>query len=300
MGMKRFISLVSISALLALTSLICDCTQAFAGVGGYKKATEGEDVIKNKLYPKKNRVELNGPNLGLILNQSYIDTYLVNGGINYFWSESWGLGAELTFAINKDRYERECVENFYNDPDFEIADECGGAENLEGLPRNPNGIGGNYGPAYVNIREYNMLLTGNAIWNPIYGKEIFFLAAVVNFDVFVTMGGGLAMTTFYPLETYLRNGNESRGNFPAQDSPNQGKRPGADPKNPAHEGSWGKEGRPDPQKESKVFLDAGVGQKVHINKTLNFKAELRNHLVLGTPGGFDMFFTLWAGLGARF
>lgn len=275
-----------------LSIVLLTSAPVLAGVGGYKKATEGDDVIKNKLYPKKNRVELNGPNLGLILNQSYIDTYLINGGVNYFWSESWGMGLELTFAMNKDRYERECIENFYNDPDYEIPDECGGPEKIE----NPNGnnLVGNYGPAYVNIREYNMLLTGNALWNPIYGKEIFFLSGVVNFDVFVSLGGGLAMTTFYPLETVLYNGKESRGTFPPQNGPND---PGAKPE---EVDNYGKAGRPPPRKESKIFLDAGVGQKIHINQRLNFKAELRNHLVLGTPGGFDLFFTLWAGLGMRF
>jgi outer membrane beta-barrel protein len=286
--------------LMACLSLLIDSRSVFAGVGGYKKATEGEDVIKNKLYPKKNRVELNGPNLGLILNQSYIDTYLINGGINYFWSESWGMGAEITFALNKDRYERDCIESFYNDVDYEIPEECGGPDKIQDAdadagPNNPSGLG-NYGPAYVNIREYNMLLTGNAIWNPIYGKEIFFLSGVVNFDVFVTMGGGLAMTTFYPLQTFLNNGNESRGNFPAPGN-TTAKRPGAEPD---ETDSYGKAGRPAPTKESKVFLEAGIGQKIHINKTLNFKAELRNHIVLGTPGGFDLFFALWAGVGARF
>jgi outer membrane beta-barrel protein len=293
---KKFIKSAIISVLSTTILFGFTGTQALAAVGGYKKATEGEDVIKNKLYPKKGKVELNGPNLGLILNQSYIDSYLINAGMNYFWSESWGMGAELSFVLNKDRYERYCVEHFYNDPDYEIADECGEPENLQGLPKDPNGSGGNYGPAYVNIREYNMLLTGNAIWNPIYGKEIFFLAAVVNFDVFVTMGGGLAMTTFYELDASLNNGKESRGNFPAPGS-TTGQRPGAEPN---ETDSYGKAGRPTPRKESKIFLDAGIGQKVHISQKLNFKAELRNHIVLGTPGGFDMFFTLWGGLGFRF
>ena len=44
----------------------------------------------------------------------------------------------------------------------------------------------------------------------------------------------------------------------------------------------------------------GIGQKVHFGKKCHAKAELRNHLVLGTPGGFDMFFTLWGGVGMRF
>jgi outer membrane beta-barrel protein len=268
---------------------------AFAGVGGYRKATEGEDVIKNKMYPKSGRVELNGLNVGKILNQSYIDTYVLNGGVNYFWSETWGLGVEMTYAINQDRPERECIENFYNDPDYEIGPECGSSENISNT--NGNNTTGNYGPAYVNIREYNYLFSGHGIWNPIYGKEIFFLSGVVNFDVFVTMGGGLAMSTFYPLDTKLKNGKESRGTFPPDGT--AGERPGTEPD---EEGGpyYGKEGRPDPQKQTNIFLEGGVGQKVHFGKKFHAKAELRNHLVLGTPGGFDMFFTLWGGVGMRF
>lgn len=266
-----------------------------AGVGGYKKATEGDDVIKNKLYPKKGKVELNGPNVGLILNQSYINTYIINGGINYFWSESWGLGLEMSYAINQDRQERQCIENFYNDPDHEIARECGEPGDI--ADNDGNGSKGNYGPAYVNIREYNYLFAGNGIWNPIYGKEIFFLSGVVNFDVYLTMGGGLAMSTFYPMTTTLGNGKESRGSFPQNGQ--TGPRPGTEPDD-AGGPYYGKEGRPTAVKEAKVFLDGGVGQKIHFGQRFNFKGELRSHLVLGTPGGFDIFFTLWGGLGMKF
>ena len=290
----KFKTIAQVTFTIALFGSVA-VPSAFAAVGGYKKATEGEDVVKNKLYPKKGRLELNGPNVGLILNQSYIDTYLVNGGVNYFWSETWGLGLEMSFAMNKDRKERYCIEHFYNDPDYEIAAECGEPGNIS--DQSGNGVTGNYGPAYVNIREYNMLFTGNAIWNPIYGKQIFFLSAVVNFDIFISMGGGLAMSTFYPLETKLANGKESRGSFPA---PGQsGDRPGTEP-DEAGGPYYGKEGRPTAQKQSNVFLDGGIGQKIHFGKKFHLKGELRNHLVLGTPGGFDMFLTLWGGLGMRF
>jgi outer membrane beta-barrel protein len=285
-------SLVQVSAVL-IFAWGCLASQSFAAVGGYRKATEGDDVVKNKLYPKKGRVEISGPNFGLILNQSYVDTYLVNGGFNYFWSETWGFGLDLTIAMNKDRAERQCIENFYNDPDYEIGPECGEPDNV--TDANGNGLKGNYGPAYVNIREYNTLITGNAVWNPIYGKEIFFMSAVMNFDVYVNMGAGLAMSTFYQLDTDLANGKPSRGSFPA---PGQtGDRPGAEPE---EEDSYGTAGRPTAQKQSNVFLDAGVGQKIHFAKKFHFKGELRNHLVLGTPGGFDMFFTLTGGFGMRF
>jgi outer membrane beta-barrel protein len=286
----NLISLLSGVIVVALI-LVGAADQAVAGPGGYKKATEGDDVVKNKLYPKKGKVELNLPNVGMILNQSYLDTYIVNGGINYFWSEVWGAGIDFSYAINKDRGERECVESFYNDPDYQVDQECGGEENLTGRA--------NYGPAYVNIREYNSIISANAIWNPIYGKEIFFLSAVGYFDVYATFGAGLASTTFYPQSTTLRNDRESRGTFPATGTAGA---PGASPTETDEDGRllYGKEGRPDPVKETKIVLEAGAGQKFHFGKALSFKLELRDHLVLGTPGGFDMFFTLWGGLGLRF
>ena len=141
------------------------------------------------------------------------------------------------------------------------------------------------------------MFAGNGIWNPIYGKEIFFLSGVVNFDVFITMGGGLAMSTFYPMDTKLGNGKESRGTFPA--SGTSGERPGTEP-DEAGGPYYGKEGRPTAQKQSNIFLDGGIGQKIHFGKKFHVKAELRDHIVLGTPGGFDMFFTLWGGVGMRF
>ncbi|MCX6117627.1 MAG: outer membrane beta-barrel domain-containing protein [Proteobacteria bacterium] len=269
-------------------------THLIAAAGGYKKATEGEDVVKNKLYPKKGKLELNGPNLGMILNQSYLNTYIVNGGVNYFWNEVWGVGLDFSYALNADRNERNCIENFYNDPDYNVGDECGPEDNLTGRA--------NYGPAYVNIGEYNYIFSGSAIWNPIYGKEIFFLSAVGYFDVYTTLGGGLAMTTFYPESKTLRNGKSSREGAFAPGNTKDPKNPGADPGTTDDEGKlvYGKEGRPNPVQESKILLQAGVGQKFHFAKSFSFKMELRDHIVIGTPGGFDMFFTLWGGLGYRF
>ena len=60
----------------------------------YRKATEGSDVVKNKLYPKRKKVEIAVPNLGLVMNQSYVNTFLVGGGFTYYLSESWGASVE--------------------------------------------------------------------------------------------------------------------------------------------------------------------------------------------------------------
>lgn len=272
---------------------------AFAGPGGYKKATEGDDVVKEKMYPKKGKLELNGPNLGIIMNQSYLDTYIVNAGLNYFPTEVWGFGAEFTYAMNNDRAERTCIENFYNkDPKDPPTAECG-SDPTAGTS-DPTKTRSNYGPAYVNIREYNYIFSANAIWNPIYGKEIFFLSAVGHFDLYVTAGGGMAFSTFYPQTTELSNGQPSRGgSFPESG----GTAPsGTGPEQTDSSGRlmYGKEGRPVAQRQSNPLLQAGIGQKFHFGQRFHFKTELRDHLVIGTPGGFDMFFTLWGGLGMRF
>ncbi len=275
-----------IKNLFVASAILLVCTSAFAGPGGYKKATEGDDVVKNKMYPKKGRVELNGPNLGLIMNQSYLDTYIVNGGINYFWSEVWGIGAEVTYALNKDRAERQCIETFYNkDPKEPPPAECGSSSNLTGTS--------NYGPAYVNIREYNYIFSANAIWNPIYGKEILFLSAVGHFDLYVTAGGGMAFSTFYPQTTTLKNGKESRGEFSTSNQPTGGA--SADETD-----SYGTPGRPAAIQQSHPMIEGGIGQKFHFGQKFHIKAELRDNIVVGTPGGFDMFFTLWGGVGMRF
>ena len=287
-----------IAALVAAMAL---SGTALAGPGGYKKATEGDDVVKDKMYPKKGKLELNGPNLGIIMNQSYLDTYIVNAGINYFPTEVWGFGAEFTYAMNSDRGERTCIENFYNkDPNNPPGAECG-TDPTQGTVDSPK-TRSNYGPAYVNIREYNYIFSANAIWNPIYGKEIFFLSAVGHFDLYVTGGGGMAFSTFYPQTTTLANGKDNRGgSFPADGSGNAPSGTGPDETDPATgKVMYGKEGRPLPIHQSNPVLQAGIGQKFHFAQRFNFKVELRDHLVLGTPGGFDMFFTLWGGLGMRF
>ncbi|MCB9230018.1 MAG: hypothetical protein H6618_10455, partial [Deltaproteobacteria bacterium] len=57
----------------------------------FTKATEDEDeVVKNKLFPKRKKIELNGPDIGIILNQSYVASYVFHAGIIYYQSEKWG------------------------------------------------------------------------------------------------------------------------------------------------------------------------------------------------------------------
>ncbi len=252
----------------------------------YLKASEDQEVVKNKLYPKKETFELNVPNVGMILNQSYIQSYLIHGGAAYFFNESWGIGFEGAMSMNTDKPERTCIESFYNDPrGTDVAAECGPPENLQGQA--------NYGPAYVPIREIKMMAFANAIWNPVYGKQLLFMSATNYFDLFVTFGGGLVMSDYYPLAATLKNGKPARGTQ-ISNQPNSVGASGSETN------SYGKAGRPTPESQTTPALDAGIGLKYHFAKRFNVRIELRNFTLVGTPDGFESMFALWSGFGIRF
>jgi len=271
---------------------------SFAADTNYKKSTEGDEVVRNKLFPKKSRIELAVPNFGMIMNQSYLNTFLVGTGLSYFWSETWGVNLEFMYALNQDRGERKCIESFYNNFSYQISEpECEAQQPLSDTElRSKNG---NFGPAYVPIREINYLLTLNAVWNPVYGKQIMFLSATNHFDLFVTFGGGLAFSTYYPLSTKLKDGSTDSRGCP---TPQGSAQPtcGYLPSDRGGQLMHGPDGRPTPENQTNFMVDVGAGQKFHFMNRMHIKAELKNYTLLGTPQGFDNFFTLVGGFGVRF
>ena len=278
---SHFISglLVAIFLSLGLGSL---ATQAQA----YEKATEGQDVVMRKLFPKRKRLQIESKG-GLILNQSYLNTFLVNGTVSYFFNEEWGMSAEANMAVNIEKGERGCIESFYNDPEFVIGDECG----PDVFDQDSSGLA-NWGPAYVPIRELKYIIGGNLIWNPVYGKQIVLLSATNYFDVYVTMGGGVAFSDYYALQNDLPDGREARGSFSKEDRAGN---PGTKDEN-----EIGLFGRPIPESQSSILASASVGQRFHFLERFMVTAELKNYLLIGTDAGFDTFFSLSGGLGMRF
>ena len=280
-------------SIVALSGLLCGAiwSAPARAVSGYRKATEDDEVVKNKLFPKKEKVELEGPSIGGILNQSYVNTFLVGAGVNYYFSEMWGFGVEGAIALNQDKDARDCIENFYNDFKFNIDDECGSSDNLSAPA--------NFGPAYVPIRETKYILGANAIWSPIYGKQLLFLSATSYFDLFFIFGGGLVISDYYAQQTDLKNGKTSRNKYYDPDQPPAGNnsKPGAEVN---EKYAYGIDGRPAPTTESSPMINFGIGQKYHFMKRFHIKAELRNYTLIATQTGFDNFFTLSGGLGVRF
>jgi outer membrane beta-barrel protein len=271
-----------------------------ASAQSYENATSDKDVVKNKLFPKTKKFELVGPDLGIILNESYVTTYLLHLGGTYYVSEEWGYGLDLGYAItNSDKSERQCIENFYNDPLVRVKQECAledptSDEELLAPTNNAN-----MGPAYVPIREMKMLVTAYATWNPLYGKQLFARTATSYFDMFINFGGGLAMSDYYRKSTALRNGKPAR--VAVVNEANPGAATAAAGANPVTEkDQYGEAGRPDVESQTNVVLMGGIGQKYHFLEDFNVKVELRSYTLLGTDSGFDMFFTLWGGFGMRF
>ncbi len=284
--------------LIAVAIFATATSQAYAAVAAdsYEKVTDSKDVVKNKIYPKKGRLEIAGPSLGLIMNQSYVNTMLLHGGIQYFPNETWGIGAEIALGMNSDKSERNCIETFYMDPRGNIAPECGSQGNPdEDLAPD---LGGKYGPAFVPIREIKFIAAANYIWTPVYGKQLFMLSATSYFDLFFIVGGGIVSSDFYAKRDTLNNGNRPRGDAISEG----GVRTlppgiGADP---SDADSYGEAGRPAPESQTNLLLNLGIGQKYHFLKRFYFKAELRNFTLLGTPSGFDNLFAIWGGFGVRF
>jgi outer membrane beta-barrel protein len=267
----------------------------------YRKAIETDENVKNKLFPKDGLWEFSGPSFGTILNQSYIDSYLIHFGLTYFTSERWGLSLEGAYAINTDKPERYCIEHFYNDPYEIVGATClsPGEDPTHDLEVNGLPVkGASFGPAYVPIRELNYLVTGSFIWNPIYGKQLAFLSFTNYFDIFITGGIGATFSTFYPESLHLRNGTISRGPVPntITGCPSS---PGVCPRDPNIDNLIGEGGRPDPISDISPTLTFGIGQKFHFKKRFHIKVEIRNYTLVGTEEGYEPFFALWAGFGFR-
>lgn len=264
----------------------------------YDKAVEGPDVVLNKLFPKVKKVELNA-NAGVVLNSSYQQTFLLNAGLTYFPTEIWGFSADVYFALASDKSERDCIETFYNDPNFVVGPECDTKEETRAFEQDPDGDA-NYGPAYVPIRTIKYMFVGDLNWNPIYGKQIVLLSATNYFDFFLNFGGGIAMSDFQPKTTeFPSTGTKTRGTFCIKKVRDKGE---CNSENPGttDDALVGKGGRPAVESQTNPLIHLAVGQRFHFLKVFHLNGSLDNFTLLGGPSGFENFSVIKFGGGVRF
>ena len=297
--------------LIALTSFtLCGLLNSTAlAQDGYRKAIDdGEEIVLDKIFPKRKKIEISVGGGGII-NQSYIQSFVVGGTINYFFSEVWGAGIEGGFIVNSDKAERTCIENFYNDFNGSVETNsgqvCSEGSDTQAQADLATGTGtgpetANMGPAYVPIRQKDIMIGGHLIWNPIYGKQLLLLSSTGYFDVFVKMGGGITMGDFFAQTKTLRDGRLGRG--PPESNPGAGFDNAGNPETDANGNKlWGVEGRPDAKPETNFYVMASLGQKYHFFKKFHISLEVKNYTLLFTEDtGFDNFFTLNGGIGIRF
>ena len=291
-----------------LLLIVSGCLWGQLAIGKlYYRSEESPEFVQNKLYIKEHRFELNLPDVGLILNQAFIDSTVLHGSALYHVSETWGFGLDALYSSNQDKPERFCVENFYNDPLNLMPVACpaqGDNPQKYLFDSKGNAIkGANFGPAYMPIREINMILLGTAVWSPFYGKQLALFSKTLYFDLFLTFGAGVTLSDFYPESLYLRDGNLSRGTVTAP-LPSTGcaagaNYPGICPNDPNLTSNIGSGGRPPSQSETLPTISFGIGQKFHFKERFNFHFEIRDYSFLSPTTGFTNIFTLWGGIGIR-
>ncbi|MCA2959978.1 MAG: aldehyde dehydrogenase family protein [Silvanigrellales bacterium] len=276
----------------------------------YKKAVEGNEVVKGKFYPKGGRFQLNIGG-GTILNQSFIDTYLITGSATYHFNEWHALNVEGFFGISSDRNERTCVESFYRDTKRAAqygqgSEECGEVANPAkgnaSTPANSNADNAAYPnadeakrqefkdyaplarkPAYMPIRQINTLAMVNYQWTPVYGKALWFLSWVGYLDLYANAGLGLAMSEYSPYVTTFPDGRDAKDGT-------------------TNDNEYGVEGRPTPLSETSPTVGLGVGSRFFFAKHMMLNIDLRNFTVVAKTGdsSFMNFFALWGGVGVIF
>jgi outer membrane beta-barrel protein len=297
-GFHFFFSTVFTKSLsFSLTFLLAVCLQ-FLWVNNsfadYRRAVEGNEVVKGKIYPRSGRFQANLGGGG-ILNQSFLRTNLGVANATYHFSEWHAISFEGAFGFSKDAPERECIENFYWNPQEAqnngATDSCD-VNNETDPNQDPNPQKDNLSPfrrkpAYMPIRQIDNLFGLSHQWTPVYGKALYFLSTVGYLDFYTIVGLGAAMSTYWPLKNTLTNGQNI-----------------LDAKGTSDANEYGRAGRPPEEKQTSPTFSLGIGNRFYFAKHFIVNMELKNYTVFGSngKGGSDWmnFVSLWGGLGAIF
>ena len=307
---------------LNMTSLVgqlCTLVTLFVGtlvglnsgnaLADYRKAVEGNEVVKGKFYPKAGRFEL-GVGAGGILNQSFINTFLFSASATYHLTDWHALSFEGFYGLSKDRYERECLESFYSDtkraeqyPESSGSEPCDQRKDNANTPANAQADSAAYPsqdeakkkdlaenkplerkPAYMPIRQIKTMAMLNYQWTPVYGKALWFLSAVGYLDLFFNAGLGVAMSDYSDTKKTL--GESSSPVTDGTSNPNE----------------YGKEGRPLVQAQTSPAIGLGIGSRFFFANHFMIHANLRNFTIVAQTGesAFANFFGLWGGIGFLF
>lgn len=146
---------ISFCLLLAL-SLLGGGETAFADAGefsGYEIR-----VIRPKFMTKRGRLELGGQGI-MVMNQSFIYTFLVSGILDYHFTETFALELAGAYGESVEKEDKKILES-----DFSIK---------------------------TSILRTQYMFNGGLIWTPIYGKTQLPSGDLVYFDSFLSFQAGM-------------------------------------------------------------------------------------------------------------
>ena len=115
-------------------------------------------VIREKYFTKRRRLELGAQGL-IIMNQTFIYTYMASGLLAYHFTEEFGIEASGAYGLTSDKQDKTTLKR-------------------------------NFGIRTVVLRtQYQM--EGGLLWTPIYGKWQLPSGRLIYFDTFLAFGGGM-------------------------------------------------------------------------------------------------------------
>lgn len=143
--------------------LFCAITASFAAVPAIAQVGDFSGyeirVIRPKFMSKRNRVELGGQGF-MIMNQSFIYTFMASGILDYHFSEMFAIEMAGSYGFSIDKEDKRILEG----SDFNIK---------------------------TQIIRTQYIFNGGLLWTPIYGKTQLPSGDMVYFDSFLTLQGGM-------------------------------------------------------------------------------------------------------------
>jgi outer membrane beta-barrel protein len=115
-------------------------------------------VIRPRYFAKRKRIEL-GTQLNIVMNQTFIYSYLMSGIVSYHFTEWLAFEINGAYGISVDKDDKKILAK-----DFDIK---------------------------TQILRPKYLFTGSLIYTPIYGKYQTMSGGVIYFDTFLSAGAGM-------------------------------------------------------------------------------------------------------------
>jgi outer membrane beta-barrel protein len=144
--------------LLSIASMLLGVVTCSSLVTAEQFSGDEVRVIRPKYFSKTGRLE-SSAQLSVVMNQSFIYTYLATGLLDYHFSETVAVEAAGGFGFSIDKDDKKTL-----DSNFKIK---------------------------TQILRTQYFLEGGALYTPIYGKYQLASGKLVYLDLFVSAGGGM-------------------------------------------------------------------------------------------------------------